>query len=106
MAINLSQASKLIRIVNQLHQLTQIENGDLRWKALQKARKDYPEVDNLIADYIDDPPSEVFGYLLEDFDFDKNLIPLLDPKGLLRAKVEGIITVIQTLYKEREAKTQ
>ena len=102
--VNLSQVSKMIRTIDKLHQLTKLENGDARWQALQQARKDYPELDDLIADYIEDPPSEVFGYLCEDFDLDPKFLPLIDPKGELRQKVEKIITTIQTLYKERERK--
>lgn len=102
MPINLSEATKYIRLINEVYPLTQIENGNERWRALQKARADYPALDEWIEDYIEHKPKEVFDFICEDAGIDKNLITLIDPKRQIRRKVEAIITTIQTLYKERE----
>lgn len=102
MAVNLSEATKYIRLINEVYPLTLIENGNERWRKLQEARAAYPALNQLIEDYIEEPPDTVFDYLCEDAGIDKNLIRLIDPKREIRKKVEAIIATIQTLYKERE----
>lgn len=102
MSVNLSEATKYVRLINDVYPLTQIENGDERWRRLQEARETYPALDDLIENYIEEPPDMVFDYLIEDAGINKNLIALIDPKRQIRKKVEAIITAIQTLYKERE----
>lgn len=100
--VNLSEATKYIRFINEVYPLTQIENGNERWRKLQEARAQYPLLDELIEDYIENDPKEVFDFLCEDAGIDKNLVRLIDPKREIRKKVETIISAIQTLYKERE----
>jgi len=102
MAINLSEATKYIRFINEVYPLTQIENGNERWRKLQEARAQYPMLDELIKKYIKQSPEEVFDALVADSGIEPNLIYLIDPKREIRRKVETIIATIQTLYKERE----
>jgi hypothetical protein len=102
MSVNLSEATKYIRLINEAYPLTQIENGNERWRKLQEARETYPALNELIEDYIEHKPEEVFDFLCDDAGIDKNLIAIIDPKRQIRKKVEAIITTIQTLYKERE----
>lgn len=102
MAINLSEATKYIRFINEVYPLTQIENGNERWRKLQEARAQHPMLDELIKKYIKQSPEKVFDSLCDDAGIDKNLIRLIDPKREIRKKVEAIISTVQTLYKERE----
>jgi len=117
MAINLSQALSLIREVSDICKVfgidgksdieTILANLELldpvakekRWNALQGWLQKNPSRKKMIERNLTRKPSQVFDALLDEIDLDPNLDYLVNP---LRPKVEQMIAVTQTLYKERK----
>lgn len=100
--INIRELGPTIREIERLHKLTQPENGNARWDALQDAMKTNPKLRSLVKNNLNRPAGEVFNSLMAEYGIEPAMLGLIDSQGVLRGKVETIITTIQTLYKERQ----
>jgi len=102
MPVNSAEVLQLFLQVNKLQRLLAPENGDARWEYLQKWLRDNPKYEKQINHCLKLKPKEAVDYLADEFELDKNLISLFDPKGTMLGKIESLIETIQTLYKERK----
>lgn len=102
MPVNSAEVLQLFFQVNRLQRLLAPENGDERWLYLQGWLKDNPKYQKQINHCLKLKPKEAVEYLAEEFEMDRNLIALFDPKGVMLGKIESLIETIQTLYKERK----
>lgn len=102
MAVNSAEVLQLFFHVNRLQRLLAPENGNERWEYLQKWLQENPAYRKQVNHCLKLSSKDAVEYLSDEFNLDRDLINLFDPKRVMFGKIENVIETIQTLYKERK----
>lgn len=95
---DLTQAMAEMRDLHTLIQPT-VAGGDARWQALQSWIERNPRWQPIVAAIVDLEPAEALNEIGRQLDLNLHVIAQLFPEAA--AKAEGVISELQTLYKQR-----
>lgn len=102
--INISQALKTLGELKGVADVLNPANGDLRWELLQQWLQKNPTYQAHLMHCLKITPKDAVVYLCKELDLDLQGLSMLDPSGMIRARVEAAIEQLQELYKDRAAK--